>query len=234
MVQDFVPSGSFLMGSADTDGAAYSDEKPQHTVELDAFWIDQTLVTNGQYALCVAAGACKAPLRFTSNVVDHYYGSKDYAEYPVLYVGWTQAATYCAWAGRQLPTEAEWEKAARGTDGRIYPWGNTPPEATLANFADTVKDVTRVGSYPAGASPYGALDMAGNAWQWVADWFTLDYYAASPAVDPTGPQQGTLRVVRGGSYTYDAAGIRSAYRSGKDPDTASYDLSFRCASSATP
>jgi formylglycine-generating enzyme required for sulfatase activity len=166
MVMDYIPAGSFLMGSADSDGEAYADEKPQHPVSLNAFWIDQTEVTNGQYGLCMAAGACKEPARVSSNLHDQYYGNPVFADYPVIWVSWNDAQTYCKWAGRRLPTEAEWEKAARGADGRIYPWGNTPPDKTLADFGNQIKDVTKTASYPAGASPYGALDMAGNVWNW--------------------------------------------------------------------
>ena len=234
MVLDYVPAGDFLMGSASTDGDAYPDEMPQHSVNLDAFWIDQTPVTNGEYALCVQAGTCKAPRKITSNLIDLYWNDAKYANYPVIWISWVDAGTYCAWAGRRLPSEAEWEKAARGTDGRLYPWGNNPPDPTLADFANHLKDVNQVGSYPAGASPYGALDMAGNVWQWVADWYAPDYYAQSPASDPAGPAAGSLRVLRGGSFTYTAPGLRSAYRFEKDPSFDSWEIGFRCASSATP
>src|SRR5271157_623916 len=233
MVEVYVPQGDFLMGSSDADGMAYASEKPQHTVTLDAFWIDQTVVTNGKYALCVKAKACQAPAVFSSNTHDHYYGYAEYADYPVIFMSWNDAQAYCRWAGRRLPTEAEWEKAARGTDGRLYPWGNNPPTADLANFGNKIWDVIKSGSHPGDASPYGALDMAGNAWQWVADWYAMDYYQHSPAQNPSGPDSGQARVQRGGSYHYSEVGIRSAYRFSKDPAFFDNTTSFRCAQSAT-
>ncbi len=229
-----VPEGPFRMGSSSSDGMAYPDEMPQHAVTMDAFWIDQTEVSNGQYALCVKAKACKPPIRYTSNIHDHYYNNTPFDDYPVIYVSWTSAEAYCRWAGRRLPTEAEWEKAARGTDGRIYPWGNSMPDESLLNFNNLLKDVTKDASYPSGASPYGALDMAGNVWEWVADWYGMNYYSESPAANPTGPASGTQRVLRGGSWHYDAAGVRTAYRFQKEPTFASYEIGFRCATSTAP
>jgi serine/threonine protein kinase len=129
----YIPAGEFLMGSADSDSAASSDERPQHRVTLDGYWIDQTEVTNAQYALCVAVGKCQPPSPTSSNSRSSYYGDMQYDNYPVIYVSWDDAQSYCAWAGGRLPTEAEWEKAARGTDGRIYPWGNQSPDCNLAN-----------------------------------------------------------------------------------------------------
>ena len=222
------------MGSSDSDGMAYADEKPLHTVNLDSFWIDRTEVTNGRYALCVKAKACKPPAKYTSNVHDLYYNNAEFADYPVIYVSWNSAQAYCQWAGRRLPTEAEWEKAARGTDGRLYPWGNTPPDGTLLDFNNLIQDITRVGSYPDGASPYGALDMAGNVWEWVSDWYGLNYYSQGPESNPSGPASGTQHVLRGGSWHYDAAGVRSAYRFQKEPTFYSYEIGFRCASSTAP
>ena len=224
MTMVYVPAGSFLMGYS----GGYPDEQPEHTVRLEAFWIDKTELTNGAYGLCVMAGACKPPSRHTSNGIDNYYGSSTYADYPVIFVSWTDAQTYCTWAGGRLPTEAEWEKAARGTDGRVYPWGDTPPDKNLANFDDNLWDVVVVGSYPSGASPYGALDMAGNVWEWTADWYSSNYYSQSPSENPTGPGTGTKRVLRGGSWNYDAPGARTSYRFSKDPTTSSYDIGFRC------
>ncbi|HNZ13336.1 MAG TPA: SUMF1/EgtB/PvdO family nonheme iron enzyme [Anaerolineaceae bacterium] len=153
-----VPAGDFMMG---VDGGVYDDERPKHTVYLDAYWIDQTEVTNAQYARCVAAGACREPESKDSNTRDSYYGASQYADYPVISVSWSNAADYCSWAGRQLPSEAQWEKAARGTDGWLYPWGYESPSANLLNYDRNSGDTTVVGSYPDGASPYGALDMAG-------------------------------------------------------------------------
>ena len=194
MVQVYVPEGEFEMGAE-----LYYD--PIHTVYQDAFWIDQTEVTNAKYALCVAAGGCTVPHSMGSYGRASYYGSDDYVDYPVVYIDWYQAESYCDWAERRLPTEAEWEKAARGTDGRTYPWGNQPPNESLLNYDWNEKDTTSVGSYPEGASPYGALDMAGNVFEWVADWFAIDYYKISPFINPVGPPNGESRVLRGGSWS---------------------------------
>ena len=183
MVMVYVPEGRFLMGSAPGNADADSDEFPQHEVYLDAFWIGQTEVTNGMYAQCADAGACEPP-RITTNSATRssYYGNPSYMDYPVIYVSWDQAQAYCAWAGGRLPTEAEWEKAARGAEGtRTYPWGEGI-SCPRANFAGCEGDTTRAGSYPAGASLYGALDMAGN----VAEW-TASAYAPYPDLKATLP-----------------------------------------------
>ena len=233
MVEGFVPAGDFLMGSPDSDSSATSDEKPQHTVHLDAYWIDQTEVTNAMYALCVQAGACQPPLSSKSAIHDAYYGDVQYADYPVLWVDWNAAQSYCKWAGRRLPTEAEWEKAARGTEGRIYPWGDTAPTCELGNFGlqegDCVGDTSKVGGYPAGASPYGVLDMSGNVWEYVADWYAENYYSTSPNNNPTGPASGSARVIRGGSWYFDTprvSAVNRAYYVGPGGN----NLGFRCVS----
>jgi len=226
----YVPAASFAMGS--TDG--YPDELPVHTVTLAAFWVDQTEVTNAMYILCEQAGACTPPSRKTSNLADYYYGYPDYAEYPVLFVTWQDAVNYCAWAGRRLPTEAEWELAARGTDGRLYPWGAAAPDETLLNFKHHIEDVTSVGSYPDGASPFGALDMAGNVLEWTSDWYAADYYSVSPEANPAGPDTGTARTLRGGAWTWNERGVTSTHRFFRDPASASYEIGFRCVLDATP
>jgi formylglycine-generating enzyme required for sulfatase activity len=216
MVEVYVPAGDFLMGSLDSDSTATADEKPQHTVYLDAYWIDQTLVTNAMYALCVQAGACPPPIATKSATHDAYYGNAEYADYPVIWVDWNDAQAYCKWAGRRLPTEAEWEKAARSTDGRLYPWGDTAPTCALGNFGFQagycVGDTSKVGSYPAGASPYGALDMSGNVWEMVADWYDASYYSSSPGRNPTGPASGVTRVIRAGSWYIDTNKFNSTNR----------------------
>ncbi|MHC1783623.1 MAG: formylglycine-generating enzyme family protein [Anaerolineaceae bacterium] len=219
----FVSAGDFLMGSQ--EGVGNADEHPQHTVYLDAFWIDKTEVTNNMYEKCVAAGACSEPKDKSSNTRNPYYGNPVYADFPVIYVDWNQAQAYCAWTGRTLPSEAQWEKAARGTDGRSYPWGNQEPDSNLANYNDNIGDPTEAGSYPAGASPYGALDMAGNVWEWTANW--LDVY---PGGDLQASEYfGTIyRTLRGAAWYLNADEIRSAFRAGFYQSGLSKDLGFRC------
>jgi len=224
-----VPAGDFLMGSSNGDADAANDEKPQHTVYLDAYWIDQTEVTNAQYARCVATGACRRPESDNSYARNSYYDNSEYADYPVIYVSWDDAVDYCTWAGRVLPSEAEWEKAARGTGGQIYPWGNQAPYSDLLNYAGNIGDTTAVGSYPAGASPYGALDMAGNVWEWTADWYDSDYYSSQTTWrNPAGPASGVYRVVRGGSWYYVSWSGRAAFRYWNAPVYRSNALGFRC------
>jgi formylglycine-generating enzyme required for sulfatase activity len=219
----YVPAGDFLMGSTDSDSQADGNEKPQHTVYLDAFWIDQTEVTQGMYAKCVVAGKC-----------DKAMCSVGGDNHPAICVNRNDAENYCAWARRRLPTEAEWEKAARGADGRLYPWGNQAPNETLANFNQNVKETTDVGKYPAGASPYGALDMAGNLFEWVADWYAADYYQYSPSRNPAGPETERSRVLRGGSWNSKAEYVRAAMRTRDQPIVTDYNYGFRCAASASP
>ena len=163
----YIPEGEFLMGSRDSDKDANSNEKPQHKVYLDGYWMDKTEVTNGQYSKCVADGACTQQESKASSTRSNYYGNIVFTNYPVIYVDWSQAQAYCHLGGGNLPSEAQWEKAARGTDGRIYPWGNRPPSCEFANFSDCGEDTKAVGSTPAGVSPYGLMDMAGNVWEWV-------------------------------------------------------------------
>jgi formylglycine-generating enzyme required for sulfatase activity len=215
----YVPAGEFTMGSD------YSpDEQPIHKVNLPAFWIDQTEVTTNQYAACISAGKCDPP----SNT-DHF--NTAYANYPVVDADWKQAKAYCEWAGRRMPTEAEWEKAARGTDGRIYPWGNDAPSNSLLINITLDVHIAAVGKIPKGKSPYGAYDMAGNVWEWVNDWYNETYYQSSPLSNPLGPNSGQYRVVRGGSTNYSDNDVRSASRDRFDPTYHSTDIGFRCASS---
>jgi formylglycine-generating enzyme required for sulfatase activity len=220
MVMVFVPAGEFSMGSNDGE----SDEKPVHTVYLDAYYIDEYEVTNAQYRKCVEAGVCSQP---------SYWDDSGYNKpnQPVVGVNWNDAKTYCQWAGARLPTEAEWEKAAQGTDGRTYPWGNQSADCSRANYGGCVGRPAEVGQYPTGASPYGALDMAGNVWEWVADWYAADYYGRSPARNPQGPDSGQYRVLRGGSWSASAYSLRAAYRGGSDPADRSGSSGFRCAGS---
>ena len=227
MVMLYVTAGDFLMGSLDGEGE--KDERPQHSVHLDAFWIDETEVTNRMYRACVDAGACKGPARVNSYTREEYFDNPQFLDYPVIYVDWFQAGRYCQWAGKRLPSEAEWEKAARGVDGWIYPWGNSEPDGEHANFYWLAGDTDQAGSYPAGASPYGALDMAGNVSEWVADWY--GEYTTSPykTYNPQGPESGPHRVARGGSYLFSAFLIRSAERYWVSPYYVDDDLGFRCA-----
>jgi formylglycine-generating enzyme required for sulfatase activity len=242
MVLIQITAGKFKMGSSKAeDPDAPAEELPQHSVYLDTYWIDQTEVTIGQYAKCVADnGACTEPLRKNSATRSNYYDDNQYANYPVIFVSWDQAAAYCAWAGRRLPSEAEWEKAGRGPDGRIYPWGNTF-DGTLANYCDTncklpwrdtryddgYTETSPVDQYLAGASPYGALDMAGNVYEWVADWYGP--YSESEQTTPTGPGSGPEHIMRGGAWGDDFAHVRAAVRSHSNIPEAADFIGFRCA-----
>ena len=264
-VMVYVPGGEYPMGS-DTDDAstvrdlcraysgdlanavcrlaAFRDEQPAHAVTVDGFWIDRTEVTNGQYHQCVQAGACDPPVESGSFTRDSYYGDSVYDDYPVIWVRWDQAADYCAWAGRRLPTEAEWEYAARGPEGRLFPWGDAF-DGTLLNYCDvdcdgvndeTVNDgypdTAPVGSFPAGVSWCGALDMAGNVREWVADWYGR--YPSEQQANPTGPASGDSRIPRGGSWYDRPDDVRSTNRGGNSTDYSRHKVGFRCASSTGP
>ena len=232
----FVPEGKFFMGSDNKQ----ADEFPQHLVYLNAYWIDKMEVTNANYAACVAAGKCQAPSKPSSATRPSYYGNPEFNNFPVIYVSWYDAEAYCKWVGRRLPTEAEWEKAARGTEAGLFPWGNADQNRDFANYKG--EDTTAVGLYPLGASPYGALDMAGNVWEWVADYYKDTYYdLLQPSSNPKGPENGSVRVLRGGGWSYrPEVSIYSANRFWGDPfkdingTRGTNDVGFRCAGDKTP
>ena len=249
MIQIYIPAGEFIMGSDDIEaqnivgnGRAYP-EIPVHTVYVDGYWVDKFEVTNEQYALCVAAGACEPPYLAKSETRPSYYDNPEYANYPVIYVNWYMSKTYCEWAGRRLLTEAEWEKAARGADGRKYTWGNEKPTGELANFCDTncprtianhnfddgYADTAPAGSYPAGASPYGVMDMAGNVWEWTST-IIQDYpYDADDGRED--PAKYAERVWRGGPWSNGYWWIRATVRYRSIPSYWYVNLGFRCGAS---
>ena len=213
----YVPEGKFTMGSANGS----SNEQPTHIVDLKAYWIDQTEVTNAMYTLCVQDEKCKRPRD------PNHFSDLNYANHPVVYVSWEDATTYCSWAGRRLPTEAEWEKAARGTDQRVYPWGNNTPDHNLLNYEGSIGDTTIVKKYPEGVSPYGAYDMAGHVWEWVSSiskpypYNTFDGREDLNASD--------ARIVRGGSWEITGNIVSSTSRNESYPLYAYSDYGFRCA-----
>ena len=214
MTQIYISSGTFMMGGLDV--YRENDELPAHEVFLDSFWIDQIEVTNGMYGLCVQAGECRVPVQTRSNRREEYFGNVEFQDYPVVNVTWFDANAYCVWAERRLPTEAEWEYAARGNDKRNFPWGDEPPNEYTANFINLIGDTSRVGSYPEGASPFGVLDMAGNVSEWVSDFYRMDYYAKSPSENPTGPSAeevfNVMRVIRGASFQDEGYDLRVSDR----------------------
>jgi len=256
MILFYVPAGEFTMGSDADDVLAecqkyrsncnrdwFIDEEPPHVVDLDAFWIDQTEITNAMYAMCVTAGVCNEPSEKSSSNRNNYYGKSEFDNYPVIYISWNDASTYCSWVGRRLPTEAEWEKAARGTNRNMYPWGNIF-DGSLLNFCDVncleserknvsfndgFTDTSPVGSYPKGASPFGALDIAGNVYEWVDGW-----YETYPGNTMGNSDYVTkYRVMRGGSWNSSDAYSHSAKRMENPPDTGS-NIGFRCVMDETP
>ncbi|MBG0785467.1 MAG: SUMF1/EgtB/PvdO family nonheme iron enzyme [Anaerolineaceae bacterium] len=231
----YVPAGEFLMGSEDGD----SDEAPEHTVYLDAYWIYQHEVTNEQYAVFLNEMGNQTEDSVTwldissTYTIIHESGGEwtadsGYEDHPVVEVTWYGAQAYCEWAGGGLPTEAQWEKAARGEDGNTYPWGEASPNCDLAQYSGCSGDAITVGSLPAGASEYGALDMAGNVWEWVADWYDAGYYEDSSSQNPKGPASGMYRVLRSGAWHNNERYLRASNRHRNDPGSSNDYNGFRC------
>lgn len=238
----FMPGGLFRMGTDEGE----ADERPSHLIRIDPFFIDETEVTNGQYAQCVAAGVCSPPVRSGATYHATYFGDPAYDDYPVIFVSWYDADTFCDWRGGRLPSEAEWEMAA-GFDPvqsivLRYPWGDAF-DGTKANFCDAGctravadssvndghRDTAPVGSYVDGRSPIGAYDMAGNVMEWVSDWYDPRYYESSTDTNPLGPAEGEFKAIRGGSWLSSAEELRVVVRSSFDPSVARANLGFRCA-----
>jgi len=219
ITMSLIPGGYFTMGSEQGN----NDETPVHVEKiLFNYYMDVYEVSNAAYSKCADAGACSAPSRVSSSTQAFYYNNPTYKDYPVVNVTWEQAKAYCAWRGARLPTEAEWEHAARGTDARRYPWGNSPaPNEDLANYARG--DTSAVWMFSRGKSPYGLFNMAGNVWEWVADW-----YANYPG-NPSPSAEMKTRVIRGGSWQSGEETLRASYRLWKAPETALNAIGFRCA-----
>ena len=220
-----IPAGAFWMGcnlAVEAFPGCQGDEFPYHEVILDGFMIDRTEVTQGAYMECLEAGVCTTP--------KEQWDPVGTPQLPVVGVDWYQAEKYCKWAGRRLPTEAEWEKAARGPDGRMFPWGNAPQTCDLAIYSSCPgKTYEPCSNSPAGDSPYGLCDMAGNVMEWVADWYDADYYEVSPLENPTGPEDSSNKVVRDNSYAY--VDVRVSRRTPVLPKKSDSDHGFRCARS---
>jgi formylglycine-generating enzyme required for sulfatase activity len=238
----YVPAGRFNMGDDSSEGLGR--ERPAHVVELDAYYIARLEVTNRDWRKFRDDPGYDDPkfwpdgrilprdqIPYWTQPNNHGGGTPNSDDYPVIGVNWDAATAYCAWLSAKtgkryrLPTEAEWEKAARGTDGRRYPFGERI-DRTLANYvgAQAFDTVMPVGSFPSGASPYGALDMAGNALEWTQDWYSRDYYAASPRRNPKGPATGAYRVVRGGSFFVEPFELRTTARSSAWPSFKAYRM----------
>lgn len=224
----FIPAGEFAMGS----DRGQNDEQPVHRVSVKAFYLETQEVTVWRYAEFLVSQKTDPPFKWNEAT------SGSHQNKPVVGVNWYDARDYCRWVGRRLPTEAEWELAARGTEGRMYPWGDTHPTRGHANAGHTkwhgYDTLTNVGQFELGKTPNGVYDLAGNLWEWVADWYDATYYQFSPRDNPSGPSAGPLRALRGGAWNNDAKSIRSANRAGYAPDARRNDVGFRCAKDAPP
>jgi sulfatase modifying factor 1 len=220
-----VPAGEFTMGSDDGD----DDEQPVHRVFLDSFYLDMFEVTNGRFAKFVDAIQSEPPWGFADKETP-----VTHADHPVRWVNWLEATGYCLWAGKRLPTEAEWEKAARGPEGRVYPWGNEPPTPAHAVFGlkEGAETVSPIGNRDLGRSPYGAHDLAGNLYEWVADWYDEAVYTTQSTINPRGPTEGTTKGQRGGSYINSPYRLRTSFRTKSDPTEHDPHVGFRCAQDA--
>ena len=217
-----IPAGEFTMGSDKGD----DDEQPIHKVFLDTFYIDKFEVTNARFAKFVEAIQSEPPWGFADKETPVVRPDQ-----PVRWVNWMDAIGYCLWTGKRLPTEAEWEKAARGPDGRVYPWGNDPPTPAHAVFGlkEGSDTVSAIGNRDKGKSPYGVHDLAGNLYEWTTDWYDEEFYSKNPAINPKGPSEGTAKVQRGGSYINGAYRLRSSFRTKGDPTEHDPNVGFRCA-----
>jgi formylglycine-generating enzyme required for sulfatase activity len=215
-----IPAGEFWMGAED----GLKDARPLHRVYLSSYWLDKYEVTNARYRRCVEGGGCTPPKDRQA------FDDLERAQHPVTNITWNQARSFCQWQGRRLPTEAEWEKAARGTDGRRYPWGNdwniVKSRVSNAVAADAIESV---GRQAASSSPYGVVDLIGNASQWVKDWYAEDFYQSSPTRDPQGPLRGSFRVLRGGEWNEKPSNLQSSYRGWDEVTYWGPTLGVRCA-----
>jgi formylglycine-generating enzyme required for sulfatase activity len=231
----YVSEGEFWMGCQ--GGDCNFGSGAVHNVYLSGYYIDEYEITNAQYANCVSVGACQPPGANGSHTRPSYYDNPMYANYPVFHITWDDAFDYCVWLGKRLPTEAEWEKAAQGglePSLNPYPWGDDAPVCDLgapngAHSSDcTPADSVEVGSF--GPNNLGLYDMAGNVWEWVYDWYNLSYYSNSPYYNPQGPENGTDKVIRGGSWNYNILGLRVYDRNFREPTDVLgwHDVGFRC------
>ena len=230
-----IPEGSFPMGVPHGDRDGGRDEYPRHDVFVNNFYIDKFELTNGRYLEFVKATNHRVPQNPKNATRNLWQGdtiTESLADRPVVNVDWADANAYCQWAGKRLPTEAEWEKAAKGTADRRFPWGNVEPTNKHLNFNQQwigEKTLMPVGSYELGKSPFGVYDMAGNVWEWVNDWYDAKYYEKSPAKNPTGPETGTKRVLRGSGWQNETPTVRIFTRVDSDPTIRNESTGFRCA-----
>jgi formylglycine-generating enzyme required for sulfatase activity len=232
-----ISKGIFQMGSKksmlelrphdlfNTDRHTLGPENPAHEVYLDGFYIDIYEVTNDAYAKYVKETGGKKPMGWNSS---------DFREpqQPVVGIGWKEAVKFCKWQNKRLPTEAEWEKAARGKRPVKYPWGNTPPDSSKLNYNEDIKKTTAVGSFETGKSDYGVYDLSGNVAEWVNDWHYPEYYLFSPKKNPPGPEKGQYKIIRGGSWRHNAEDVNLTYRNATTPVNRSTSIGFRCAQRA--